>query len=86
MHFYHSLAKTLSNFLNIVKISPGSVGSWTQKLNECWLRVRGFHSHLFCHPHTLKPLNTLVQQVAVGICTSASLEPSGVADLEAHGT
>lgn len=65
---------------------PGSVGSWTQRLNECWLRVRGVHSYLFCHPYTLKPLNTLVQQVAVRICISASPEPSGVADLESHGS
>lgn len=33
----HSLAKTLIlfNYLNMVTFSPGSVNSWTQRLNEC---------------------------------------------------
>ena len=83
--FHHPLDGTLFKFWNTVKSSPGSVGSWTQRLSDCWRRVRGVHNLPFCHPHTLKPSTTLVQQLAVRICTSASSEPHGAADLEIHG-
>lgn len=38
------LTHRLFNFWDIVKFSPGSLGSWTQRLNESRLRVRGVHS------------------------------------------
>lgn len=58
----------LFNFLNTVKFSPGSVGHLTQRLSECWVRVRGVDTCPFCHPHTSKPLDALVPEGAVGMC------------------
>lgn len=67
--FYHTPhAKTLILFifLHMVKFSPGSVGRWTPRSNECWLRVRGTQKSSLS-PLTSKPFNPLVQ----GLCTSA---------------
>lgn len=57
--FYHTpRAKTLILFifLHLVKFSPGSVGRWTQRSNECWLRVRGTQKSPFTFDFkTLQP-------------------------------
>lgn len=45
-----------------------SVGSWTQRLNKCWLGFRGVHILPFCYSHTSRPLTSLVQQEVVRIC------------------
>lgn len=68
---YHSLDKTLLNFLNTVKFSALLAVGYKGYVNV-GLGSEESHHLPFCHPHALKPSNTLDEWVAVRICTPLS--------------